>query len=154
VRAGALRDLASHIASACAAREKQLFCEAVTLFRPSREEGVRWLSLVRREAFNELAVAIFRSRLPDYGFQFGSRPHKPGPAPACGIASTWREGDAHAAFHEASTPALALLRAAMAELSVQDDALRAAACSTCGGSGWSVNPANGKQICRHEHEAA
>ena len=149
-----LGDLANRIASATGEDEKRLFDEALALSAPSRSDDARWRRFARCGAFSELAMAIYRTHVAEGGFQFGAAPPDPAIRSSAGIATTWRAGDAHAEVHRAATPALALLRAAAVESVRRADMRRAARCSLCGGRGWFVTPANSKQMCRHERDAA
>jgi hypothetical protein len=154
--AEALLVFADRIAGAPAEKEKALFEEALTLFAgfAAREDAARWVQFLRCGAVHETAIAIYRAACGRHGFQFGRAARDGAAAPSRGLASSWRTGDAHAAVHNAATPALALLRAAACDSARRHDENRAAQCSVCGGLGWFTTPANGKHVCRHDSEAA
>jgi hypothetical protein len=147
-----LRALAERIASAPREAETALFEEAHALLtgHAAPEDTARWTQLIRCGAFNETAIAIYHAMFAERGFQFGSLATKP----PCGLASSWRMGDGHAAVHRAATPALALLRAAASESAARMEEETAAKCSVCGGSGWFVTAADGRRTCRHARQAA
>ncbi len=151
-----LRGFADRIATAPGNSERELFAQALALFadHATVKECARWKRLLRLGAFNEMAVAIYRTEFAECGFQVGAYPAGVTIASSGGFASTWRAGDAHASIHRAATPALALLRAAATEKAGRIDAQRTAQCSVCGGLGWFVTSANRKQICSHQREAA
>jgi hypothetical protein len=155
-RAKSLRAFAGRIAAAPQAQQRALFEQALALFRvgAAPEEAARWEQLLACAAFHETAVAIYRATFAERGFQFGAVACNAAIASSQGLASSWRAGDAHAAVHRAATPALALLRAAAADCATHLDEQSAAQCSVCGGSGWFIMQAGGKEICRHGRDAA
>ena len=94
-------------------------------------------------AYADAAILIHRALVPAHGYQLGET------ASRRGIASSWRQGDAHARTFEAATPGLALLRAtAHAAASHLRDRTRAA-CTMCGGLGWFITREGRKRICLH-----
>jgi hypothetical protein len=148
--ADALRQLSDRIGSAGPDAEAALFAEALPLFAAIQEEHPGWRRYLCVHAFHDLAVAIFTTQFPGWGFQFGTLA---GTSPGS-IANVWREGDAQSSLHHAATPALALLRAAATEAASALDARTAAQCPACDGRGWFVTVGARKQVCRHEYAAA
>jgi hypothetical protein len=152
--AEALRDLADRIAGGSGAEERSLFEQAMTAFDLAGDRRSHCNRHLHLDAFNELAIALYRSACADAGFQFGMTASDVNTSAMKGLAHTWRAGDAHASTHRAATPALALLLAAATERADQLDAVSAGRCPDCRGLGWFISTANRKVVCRHERCAA
>jgi hypothetical protein len=157
VTAAQLQALAAEIGNATRAQERQLFEQAVALLGETvgGRERTRWKRLVRIGARNECAVAIYLSICGECGFLFGAAAASYATSVTTqGLANTWRKGDAHAAVHQAPTPALALLRAAVARAAERATAQAALHCPECRGLGWFITRGNERQMCRHARHAA
>ncbi|MGD0143927.1 MAG: hypothetical protein ABSC92_12275 [Rhizomicrobium sp.] len=111
-------------------------------------DRARLSSFHRAGAFADGAMLVYCAALPDYGFQFGLGPRRSG-SPRRATALTWQRDDACAMPYSATTPALALLRAAVHDTARMHDAHTLAACPLCRGLGWYVTAENRKQMCRH-----
>ncbi|HEY1615736.1 MAG TPA: hypothetical protein VGF97_18830 [Rhizomicrobium sp.] len=136
-----LRAFAARIGRAPASAEQSLFHDAVTL------------GLLRRDGMAipcDRVIGAFGETLPDYGFQIGRPPPCRGKQSSRAYALVWQRGDAHATPYEATTPALALLRAMADECARLSDARRLRDCPSCCGAGWSLAADGDRRLCRHE----
>lgn len=95
------------------------------------------------------AVAAFAHMLSDHGFLVGRTAPGQAASEGCGIAQVWRAADANARVYRASTPALALARAALSEWADREDERARMHCPQCQGAGWYVTASGAREICHH-----
>jgi len=143
-----LRRFAERIGDGTA--EDLLFAEAGQrlLARVAVADVARFHRFLRARAYTDAALLLYRAVLPDWGFQLGLSPVSRD-RQAVPLALSWRAGDRSATPCQATTPALALLRAAATNRASEIEACILAECPQCRGLGWYVTAENRKQICRH-----
>jgi len=143
-----LRGFADRIGRSTA--EDLLFTEAgqILLARAAVGDLAQFHRFLRASAYTDAALLLYRAVLPDWGFQLGLSPPSRD-RQAVPLASSWRAGDRSATPCQATTPALALLRAAATNRASEIEACILAECPQCRGLGWYVTAENRKQICRH-----
>lgn len=129
-----LLSFADTLAGAGAAEEARLIGEAGALFG---------IGAGPTDGAVDRAIRLHRALLPTNGYQLGET------RPGVGLASSFTARDAFARPFEATTPALALLRAAIHARAFEDRAAMRRACTVCDGRGWIILRDGAKRLCRH-----